>query len=60
VLSKAPDGRYAGGKRRIDRAEVESLKLEGKGPTEIAKALGVSRMQVHRILNAGAIEQCPS
>lgn len=49
---KAKDGRYAGGKRRIDRAKVESLKAEGKGPSEIAKALGVSRMQVHRILKA--------
>ncbi len=45
-------GVYKGGKRRIDPEKVRSLKMEGKGPTEIAKALGVSRMQVHRILKA--------
>ena len=54
-IAKAKEaGVYTGGKRRIDPERVRSLKLEGKGPTEIAKTLGVSRMQVYRILQAGA------
>jgi DNA-binding CsgD family transcriptional regulator len=34
--------------------EVRRLRGEGKGPAEIAEALGVSRMSVWRALNAGA------
>lgn len=53
-IAKAKEaGVYKGGKRRIDLEKVRSLNAEGKGPTAIAKALGVSRMQVHRILTAG-------
>lgn len=52
-IAKAKEaGVYKGGKRRIDTEKVKKMKTEGKGPTEIAKALGVSRMQVHRILTA--------
>jgi DNA invertase Pin-like site-specific DNA recombinase len=40
---------YKGGKRRIDRSKVLALSNEGLGPSEIAKMLGCSRMQVHRI-----------
>ena len=43
-------GGYLGGKRRVDRERVRKLSAEGQGPTEIAKALGCSRMQVYRIL----------
>jgi DNA invertase Pin-like site-specific DNA recombinase len=46
------NGIYAGGKRRLDRAEVRALHLFGLGPSEIAGKLGCSRMQVYRILNA--------
>jgi DNA invertase Pin-like site-specific DNA recombinase len=45
-------GGYRGGKRRIDREQVQALKAEGKTPTEIAKTLKMSRMQVYRILKA--------
>jgi DNA invertase Pin-like site-specific DNA recombinase len=52
-IAKAKEaGVYKGGRRRIDAERVRAMKQEGKGPTEIAKALGVSRMQVHRILTA--------
>ncbi|WP_114946626.1 recombinase family protein [Microvirga calopogonii] len=44
------EGVYTGGKRRIDRETVLAMKAEGQGPSAIAKALGVSRMQIHRIL----------
>ena len=44
------DGAYKGGKRRIDPGKVAELRASGKGPSEIARVLGASRMQVHRIL----------
>lgn len=43
-------GVYTGGKARIDRGEVRRLTAKGHGPAAIAKALGVSRMSVYRIL----------
>tara|TARA_R100000365_G_C2741710_1_gene70364 strand:+ start:718 stop:1263 length:546 start_codon:yes stop_codon:yes gene_type:complete len=44
------EGVYKGGKRRIDRTQVQSLYSEGIGPSQIAKRLGCSRMQIYRIL----------
>jgi len=41
---------YKGGKVRIDRSAVIRLKEEGKGPTDIARELGMSRMHVYRLL----------
>ncbi len=43
-------GVYTGGKPRIDRERVRVLVEQGKGPTAVADALGVSRMSVYRIL----------
>jgi DNA invertase Pin-like site-specific DNA recombinase len=43
-------GVYQGGKRRIDPEAVFKLRKDGKGPTEIAKALKISRMHVYRLL----------
>lgn len=43
-------GTYAGGKRRIDRLAVLRLEASGLGPTEVARRIGCSRMQVYRIL----------
>jgi DNA invertase Pin-like site-specific DNA recombinase len=43
-------GVYTGGKQRIDRDAVMTMKAAGQGPSAIAKALGASRMQIHRIL----------
>ena len=45
-------GVYKGGKPRIDREAVHSLHRDGKGPTEIAKALGISRMHAYRLIKA--------
>jgi DNA invertase Pin-like site-specific DNA recombinase len=42
-------GRYAGGKRRINREEVLRLLNSGLSPGAVAKAIGCSRMQVYRI-----------
>lgn len=43
-------GRYAGGKRRVDRDRIRKLRADGVGPSDIANQLGCSRMQVYRIL----------
>jgi DNA invertase Pin-like site-specific DNA recombinase len=42
-------GVYTGGKRRIDREEVQALISEGLSLSEIARQLGVSRRQIHRV-----------
>lgn len=43
-------GRYQGGKRRIDRSVIRQLRAEGLGPSDIAAQVGCSRMQVYRVL----------
>jgi DNA invertase Pin-like site-specific DNA recombinase len=43
-------GRYTGGKRRLDRGKVLELQASGLGATEIARIVSCSRMQVYRIL----------
>jgi DNA invertase Pin-like site-specific DNA recombinase len=50
ILQAKADGRYAGGKRRLDRTQILLLAEEGLGPSDIAKRIGCSRMQVYRIL----------
>jgi DNA invertase Pin-like site-specific DNA recombinase len=48
-ISKAKaEGRYKGGKTRIDPARVRAMLAEGMRPGEVATALGCSRMTVHR------------
>jgi DNA invertase Pin-like site-specific DNA recombinase len=51
AMAKAA-GVYKGGKRRIDREAILAMKAKGEGPSAIAKALGISRMSVHRVLAA--------
>jgi DNA invertase Pin-like site-specific DNA recombinase len=41
---------YKGRKPSIDQAEVEKLKAEGLGATEIAKRLNIGRASVYRVL----------
>jgi DNA invertase Pin-like site-specific DNA recombinase len=50
IAKAKAEGVYRGGKVRIDREAVLKLHREGQGPTEIAKALGISRMQVYRLI----------
>ena len=45
-------GVYGGRKKNIDDAEIRRLKAEGKGPSEIARQLGVHRASVHRALTS--------
>jgi DNA invertase Pin-like site-specific DNA recombinase len=48
-------GVYAGKGRSpsIDAAQVRELKAQGPRPYEIAKALGIGRASVYRVLEAG-------
>lgn len=46
------EGVYKGGKQRLDRSRIMALHESGIGVTAIAKAVGCSRMQVYRILQA--------
>ncbi|RUX78259.1 recombinase family protein [Mesorhizobium sp. M7A.F.Ca.US.006.04.2.1] len=48
-------GAYKGGRQRLDRNKVMALRDDGQSPTQIAKVVGCSRMQVYRILNAPAV-----
>ena len=41
---------YTCGKPRIDRSEVIDRLKAGLGPAAVARALGVSRMSVYRII----------
>ena len=45
-------GKYKGGKQSVDRGEVIRMRSDGLGPSAIARALGCSRMQVYRIIQA--------
>jgi len=44
-------GRYKGRKATIDGCRIKSLSAEGRGPSEIARLIGVSRMSVYRALS---------
>ena len=46
-------GVYTGGKPRIDRRQVQKLVADGDGPAAVARALGISRMSVYRVLRDG-------
>jgi DNA invertase Pin-like site-specific DNA recombinase len=44
-------GVYKGRKPPVPVAKIREMRDAGQGPTTIAKALGVSRMSVHRALS---------
>lgn len=48
------EGRYVGGKQRIDRTAVLARKAAGESVAAIASGLGCSRMQIYRVLS-GAV-----
>jgi DNA invertase Pin-like site-specific DNA recombinase len=50
VKAKAA-GKFKGGKKRIDRDQVQQLHSEGLSTYKIAAQMNISRMSVHRILN---------
>ena len=47
-------GIYKGRKPSVPVAKVREMHEAGQGPTAIAKALGISRMSVHRALTPGS------
>jgi DNA invertase Pin-like site-specific DNA recombinase len=44
-------GIYKGRKPSVPVTTIKAMHDEGQGPTAIAKALGISRMSVHRALS---------
>lgn len=46
--------KYAGRKATIDPERIKEMHAAGTGPSAIAKALGISRMSVHRVLSPKA------
>ncbi|QDL90842.1 recombinase family protein [Paroceanicella profunda] len=50
ITKAKAEGRYKGRKPSVPVDEVRKLKAEGKGVSEIAKALGVGRSSVYRAL----------
>lgn len=52
IAKAKAEGKYTGRKPEIDSAKVKAMKADGIGATEIAKALGIGRASVYRILGA--------
>lgn len=50
------EGVYKGRKPSVDQERIKSLYKAGKGQTEIAETLGISRMSVHRVLKAASMK----
>jgi len=50
IAKAKAEGVYKGRKRSIDQSQVEKLKAEGLGATEIAKQLKIGRASVYRVL----------
>jgi len=44
-------GTYRGGTPRLDHDRIKRLRSDGASPSEIAKIVGCSRMQIYRVLN---------
>lgn len=49
------EGVHKGGKQRLDYNRVLQMHSDGKRPSEIANAVGCSRMQVYRILQTSTL-----
>lgn len=54
IMQAKAGGRYVGGKRRFNRDQIRQLTAEGLGPSDVARQVGCSRMQVYRILASRA------
>jgi len=49
AIAKGEDSPFKGRPATIDADKIEALAQEGKGPTAIAEALGITRQSVYRI-----------
>lgn len=54
IAKEKARGVYKGHKKKVDDAKIINLKQQGRKVSEIATALGVSRMTVYRALSAAA------
>jgi DNA invertase Pin-like site-specific DNA recombinase len=54
IAKAKASGVYKGRPASIDVEAIRRLKADGKGPTAIAKALGIGRASVYRVLGADA------
>jgi DNA invertase Pin-like site-specific DNA recombinase len=54
IAKAKAEGKYKGRPASIDVAQVREMKAQGRGPSEIAKALKIGRASVYRVLNEGA------
>ncbi|MCP8939396.1 recombinase family protein [Alsobacter sp. SYSU M60028] len=54
IAKAKKSGVYTGGKRQLDHDRIRELRASGMGPSEIAAAVGCSRVHVYRVLHAGA------
>jgi DNA invertase Pin-like site-specific DNA recombinase len=54
IAKAKAEGKYKGRKpkARMQAPEIKRMKLEGIGPSEIARRLGISRVSVYRALKA--------
>jgi DNA invertase Pin-like site-specific DNA recombinase len=52
IAKAKANGVYKGRPASIDAARVREMKTQGLGPTAIAKALGIGRASVYRVLDA--------
>ena len=43
------EGKYQGRRPSVDRNQVRTMLAEGKGPTEIARTLGIHRSTVYEV-----------
>jgi DNA invertase Pin-like site-specific DNA recombinase len=57
IVKAKKAGVYKGGTPRINRTEVREMSLQGQGPAAVARALGVSRMSIYRILREVGFER---
>jgi DNA invertase Pin-like site-specific DNA recombinase len=54
IAKAKAEGVYKGRKPSIDAVRVRELRNSGLGPTEIAKAMGIDRASVYRVLEGAA------
>jgi DNA invertase Pin-like site-specific DNA recombinase len=52
IAKAKANGVYKGRRVSVDAATVRQMKAQGLGPTAIAKALGIGRASVYRVLEA--------
>jgi DNA invertase Pin-like site-specific DNA recombinase len=55
MIAPTAAGVYKGRRPSIDVAQVRQMKAQGLGAATIAKALGISRASVYRVVEADSI-----